>query len=143
MRFHGPFQTHINELFAHPNGQGGPYAHFFRHFFGRLHQFLIREDETEKENLELREYRRLWLRAIVAGAIGATMFTTGMGGLMPSIEQGQVAWLFVSFITLLVLVFAGGHFFTGAWKALLELTQSVSPVSPETATTTPALSPGL
>jgi len=75
-------------------------------------------DELEKENQELAEYRQLWWRAISAGSIGILMFVTGMGGVLPAIEQGQPVWLFISFITLLVLIFVGGHFFSGAWKTL-------------------------
>ena len=76
------------------------------------------EDEKEKENLELREYRRLWWRAIVAGGIGAAMFIGGALGLFPDIEKGQAWWLFLSGVTLAVLVFVGGHFFTGAIASL-------------------------
>ncbi len=76
------------------------------------------EDEKEKESLELQEYRRLWWRAIVAGGIGAAMFIGGALGLFPDIEQGQGFWLFLSLVTLGVLVFVGGHFFTGALASL-------------------------
>ena len=75
-------------------------------------------DEEEKENLELLEYRRLWWRAITAGVIGLLLFLTGMGGWLPPIEQGKIVWLGISLVTLLVLIFVGGHFFTGAWHAL-------------------------
>ena len=75
-------------------------------------------DESAKESLELREYQRLWQRAISAGVVGVLLFVTGMGGFLPGIEQSQVTWLIISLITLLVLIFVGGHFFTGAWTAL-------------------------
>jgi len=76
------------------------------------------DDESEKESQELAEYRQLWKRAISAGVIGLTLFVLGMGGFMPGIKEGQFAWLFVSLVTLLVLVFVGGHFFKGAWASL-------------------------
>ncbi len=76
------------------------------------------EDESEKEIHELREYSRLWMRSIIAGGIGLLMFVLGMGGFLPSIETGKAVWLFISLVTLLVLVFVGGHFFSGAWSAL-------------------------
>lgn len=76
------------------------------------------DDESEKEQLELAEYQRLWTRAISAGVIGVSMFVIGMGGFLPSIENGQGIWLIISLITLLVLIFVGGHFFKGAWAAL-------------------------
>lgn len=76
------------------------------------------EDETEKDNRELQEYHRLWWRAIIAGGIGLIMFVMGMGGFLPTIEAGMVVWLVISVISLLVLIFVGGHFFSGAWSAL-------------------------
>ncbi|MBC8519949.1 MAG: copper-translocating P-type ATPase [Gammaproteobacteria bacterium] len=75
-------------------------------------------DEEEKENRELQEYRRLWWRAISAGAIGLILFILGMGGFLPSVEEGKVVWLGISLITLLVLIVVGGHFFSGAWVTL-------------------------
>ena len=76
-------------------------------------------DEAEKEADELREYRRLWYRAIVAGMIGALLFLSGMSGLLPPVEQSRPIWFGISLITLLVLVFVGGHFFRGAWHSIL------------------------
>ncbi len=75
-------------------------------------------DESEKETLELLEYRRLWNRAIIAGGIGFTLFVLGMGGFLPSIKDSQITWLMVSFVSLMVLALVGGHFFRGAWTAL-------------------------
>lgn len=76
------------------------------------------QDERDKEEQELSEYRRLWIRAIVAGSVGLSMFVLGMGGFLPSIQQGQGVWLAISLVTLLILVFVGGHFFSGAWASL-------------------------
>ncbi len=75
-------------------------------------------DESEKEKLELLEYRRLWNRAIVAGGIGLALFILGMGGFLPAIKESQATWLVVSFVSLMVLILVGGHFFRGAWMAL-------------------------
>ena len=75
-------------------------------------------DESEKESQELREYRRLWWRAIFAGLIGIGLFATGMGGFLPGVEQSQNTWLVISVISLMVLTLVGGHFFRGAWTAL-------------------------
>jgi len=75
-------------------------------------------DEQAHVDASLQEYRRLWGRAISAGVIGLAMFTTGMSGILPGIEDNQWLWLGISLITLLVLIFVGGHFFTGAWKTL-------------------------
>ncbi len=75
-------------------------------------------DESEKESLELAEYHRLWVRAISAGIIGIVMFVLGMGGFLPTVVDGQAVWLMISLVTLLVLIFVGGHFFSGAWSSL-------------------------
>ncbi len=75
-------------------------------------------DESQKESLELREYQRLWKRALSAGVVGFLLFATGMGGFLPGIEQSQTTWIVISLMTLLVLVQVGGHFFRGAWTAL-------------------------
>ena len=76
------------------------------------------DDESAKENLELAEYRKLWARAIIAGVIGAGLMLTEMGGMLPSVQQAQGLWLFISLLTMLVLTFVGGHFFKGAWASL-------------------------
>lgn len=76
------------------------------------------EDESEKEALELIAYKKLWYRAIVAGAIGFGIFALDMGGFLPSIVEGQTVWFGISIVTFLVLALVGGHFFSGAWIAL-------------------------
>ncbi len=75
-------------------------------------------DEAQKESFELQQYKRLWQRAMAAGAVGIALFTTGMGGFLPGIQQSQLTWLVISLVTLLVLFFVGGHFFIGAWTAM-------------------------
>ncbi len=75
-------------------------------------------DETEKEEQELKAYRTLWWRAIVAGVIGFGLFISMMMGWLPNIIEGRNFWLVISAVTLAILVFVGGHFFTGAWTAL-------------------------
>ena len=76
------------------------------------------EDEQARDEQELIEYRKLWWRAISAGIVGLALFISGMSGWLPAIEQNFWLWLAISLITLLVLIFVGGHFFTGAWKTL-------------------------
>ncbi|OOZ16837.1 copper-translocating P-type ATPase [Solemya velum gill symbiont] len=76
------------------------------------------EDESAKEEAELKEYRTLWRRAIIAGCIGLLLFIPGMAGLIPPPQQAQGIWIGISLVTLLVLVFVGGHFFRGAWSAM-------------------------
>ncbi len=76
------------------------------------------DGESEKEQRELAEYRRLWWRAIVAGGVGLVLFVGAMADLFPPLDQARLLWLGISAVTLGVLVFVGGHFFRGAWASL-------------------------
>jgi len=79
-------------------------------------------DESEKENRELQAYRTLWWRAIIAGVIGFGLFLSMLSGILPDLpvdnSSDKSFWILISLITLLVLIFVGGHFFRGAWTAL-------------------------
>ncbi len=75
-------------------------------------------DETEKEEQELKAYHVLWWRAIVAGVLGFGLFICMIMGWLPNIIEGRTFWLVISAATLAILVFVGGHFFSGAWTAL-------------------------
>ena len=77
------------------------------------------EDETEKEAAELVHYRALLRKFIVAGVVGLPLMLAEPLGLMPMLDMpsGRVFWLAVGAATLFVLVYAGGHFFRGAWKS--------------------------
>ncbi len=76
-------------------------------------------DEGEKEAAEMAHYRTLLRKAAVAAAIGAPLFVLGMSGMLPGLasNDGRLFWLIVGALTLGVLVYSGGHFFTGAWKS--------------------------
>lgn len=79
-------------------------------------------DESEKENRELQAYLTLWRRAIVAGAVGFGLFLSMLAGILPDLpvdnSSDKTFWILISLITLLILIFVGGHFFRGAWTAL-------------------------
>jgi Cu+-exporting ATPase len=77
------------------------------------------EDETEKEAAELAHYRALLRKFIAAGAVGLPLMLAEPLGLMPMLDtpSGRIFWLVVGVVTLGVLVYAGGHFFRGAWKS--------------------------
>ncbi len=83
-------------------------------------QLLGNEDEEEKEAAEMVHYRKLLKKAAFAGIIGLPMFVAGLLlGLLPEFEDpgGQLFWLAMGLLTLMVLVYSGGHFFIGAWKS--------------------------
>ncbi len=77
------------------------------------------EDEREKEVAEMAHYRRLLLKTAVAGVVGAPLLTAGMAGWLPKLDTvyGQVFWVLMGLITLFVMVYSGGHFYTGALQA--------------------------
>ena len=77
------------------------------------------EDESEKEAAELEHYRALLHKFIAAGVVGLPLMLAEPLGLMPMLDapSGRIFWLAVGAATLGVLVYAGGHFFRGAWKA--------------------------
>ncbi len=76
------------------------------------------DDETEKEERELAEYRQLWWRAMVAGGAGFGLFAAGMLDLLPPVAERQDVWMLVSLLTLIVMARVGGHFFRGAIASL-------------------------
>lgn len=77
------------------------------------------EDESEKEAAEMTHYRRLLKKAAFAGIVGAPQFVFGMAGMLPGFgdSSGRLFWLGIGVLTVMVLVYSGGHFFTGAWKS--------------------------
>lgn len=76
-------------------------------------------DEKEKEAAELAHYRSLMKKAAFAAAVGFPQFILGMSGFLPGFEQadGRLFWLVIGLLTSVVLVYSGGHFFSGAWKS--------------------------
>ncbi len=77
------------------------------------------EDEAEeKEAAAFAYYGLLLKKAAVAGLVGSSLFGMMLFGVAPPLEGGgRLFWLFVAAISLFVLVYSGGRFFTGAWKA--------------------------
>ncbi|UCH53083.1 MAG: copper-translocating P-type ATPase [Pseudomonadota bacterium] len=79
------------------------------------------EDESKKEAAEYAHYRGLLRKFIVAAIVGAPLMIAEPLGLMPHVGVPATLpfWLVVGAATLFVLVYAGGHFFRGAWKSFL------------------------
>lgn len=77
------------------------------------------DDESEKEAAEMAHYRRLLRKALVAAVVGFPLFVFSMAGLLPELASpgGRLFWLAIGAATAGVLVYSGGHFFTGAWKS--------------------------
>ena len=79
------------------------------------------EEEAEKEAAEFEYYRALLKKAGVAAIVGLPLFIGGMTGFFPEIdaENGQLTWLLLGLLTLVVMFYSGRHFYTGAWKSFL------------------------
>lgn len=79
-----------------------------------------RKAEAEKEHREQQQYQHLWKRVWVAGIPGAIlMFGDMVLGVLPGVDSsGRWFWLLTGLLTLLVMVYSGGHFFRGAWQQL-------------------------
>ncbi|MBI5612212.1 MAG: copper-translocating P-type ATPase [Gammaproteobacteria bacterium] len=76
------------------------------------------QDESAKEAGEFAHYRRLLRKFTVAALIGAPLMILEPFGLMPHLDAPGAFpfWLAVGAASLFVLIYAGGHFFSGAWK---------------------------
>ena len=78
-------------------------------------------DEADKEQAELSYYYKLLKQAAVAGLVGFPLMILGMTGMLPALaqEQGQLFWLLTGLVTLLVLLYSGRHFYSGAVKSAI------------------------
>lgn len=79
-----------------------------------------RQAEVEKEAVEAAYYQKLWRRVGVAAVPGAFLMIGDMllHALPPLQGAGRWFWFIMGLITLVVLLYSGGHFFRGAWQQL-------------------------
>ena len=77
------------------------------------------DSESEKESEEAELYRDLLKRTIISGVLAAVIVIVSMSGMLPALDTapGRISWGAVSLLTLFVLVYGGGRFFTGALKS--------------------------
>ena len=79
------------------------------------------EDISVEQNRELERYYQLLKKAAVAAALGIPLMVAGhIFNELPAIgsSSGQWFWTMVALMTLGCLIYSGGHFFQGAYKAL-------------------------
>ncbi len=74
---------------------------------------------SDRENQDLLHYKELLKKTLIAGVIGLGILAVSMLGLLPDISSpgGQIAYAVMSLLTLFVLAYAGGRFFSGALKS--------------------------
>ncbi|AWF82798.1 cation-transporting ATPase PacS [Microbulbifer sp. A4B17] len=79
-----------------------------------------REQRAEQREQTQRHYRQQLWRSAFALGVGVPMMAWGLITDRVSVNTPveQLAWGVMGLITLAVLVFCGGNFFSGAWKAL-------------------------
>jgi Cu+-exporting ATPase len=78
------------------------------------------EDESEKAAAELAEYRSRLREAAVAGVVGFPLMLMGWLGAMPALDAGGGwFWVIIALVSLVVMAYAGGRFYRGAWKSFL------------------------
>jgi len=76
------------------------------------------ESIEDKQAAELVQFRKLLIKSGVAMAVGAPLFISGLVGKMPGLIEQRLFWFVIGLISLFILVYSGGSFFTGAWKSL-------------------------
>jgi len=77
------------------------------------------DDEADKDQAEKRYYFKLLKQAGVAALLGVPLFIFGMAGLLPGLEavNARLFWFGIGLLTLLVLFYSAGHFYSGALKS--------------------------
>lgn len=77
------------------------------------------EDPAEQEAQELARYESLMKKAKIAGGFGAFLMLLEQFGLMPmmGMAHSSVFWTVVSAISLGIMAYSGGHFYTGAYQS--------------------------
>jgi len=76
---------------------------------------------NEKEQANADYYRRLLRDMALALALGVPLMAYGLitGDMMIETQGDRIGWGLVAVATLLVMWRAGGHFYVGAWKSLI------------------------
>lgn len=82
------------------------------------------QDETERRERQQQtaqaNMKRFRWQAALGLALGIPLMAWGLlGGSMSLTPETQRPWLLVGLLTLAVMVFAGGHFYRNAWRAMM------------------------
>ncbi len=78
------------------------------------------EDPAEEDQQEKKRYRELMKKATVAGLLGFPLMIGGHFDWFPAMgtPAGTAFWTKAALLTLAVMFYSGGHFFTNAYKLL-------------------------
>lgn len=89
------------------------------------YQAHIIKDTNEKEDsqktIEKKYYHHLLIKTVVAAILAAPLFIVSMFDLLPSLQTSIGHWVnfSIGLVSFIILIYSGGHFFTGAWKSFL------------------------
>lgn len=88
------------------------------------------EDDAERRERQqetaIATMKRFRWQAIVALLVGFPVMVWGMlGDNMMVTDDNRTLWLVIGLVTLAVMVFAGGHFYSSAWKSLKNRTATM------------------
>jgi len=75
------------------------------------------ENVDEQQAAEQKHMRSLFARFLFAGLIGLPLFLNLFFHYLPAISANKFLWLGIGMITLAAMVYAGRHFYVGAWRA--------------------------
>jgi Cu+-exporting ATPase len=80
----------------------------------------LEQGEIQKKALEQQYYSTLIAKTIVAAIVGVPLFILGVFSFIPPLQTELGYWsnCALGLVTLSVLIYSGGHFYVGAWKAL-------------------------
>ena len=76
----------------------------------------LEDEQGEREAAERARLGKLVRQTVVAASVGVPLMAAGLLGLLPPLAGARGVWLAIGLVTLAAMVYAGGHFFIGAWK---------------------------
>jgi len=75
------------------------------------------ENIADKQSEEKAQFASLIRRCVIAGLAGLILILDMPLHFLPGIAEGQSVWLLIAAITLACMLYAGRHFYIGAWRA--------------------------
>ncbi|MES0372542.1 MAG: heavy metal translocating P-type ATPase, partial [Mariprofundaceae bacterium] len=75
-------------------------------------------DASERESHEHARFMKMIRKAITAAAFGFTLMAAGWLHLLPTLAESQTFWISVGVMTLGIMTFAGGHYYSGALRSI-------------------------
>ncbi len=72
--------------------------------------------EAERDEAEQVHYQRQVHHTLAAGVLALLLMGADLIGVLPALASGQGFWIGIGLLTLVVMVYSGGRFFSGAWR---------------------------